>query len=287
MGLNSQVITTSDGVGVRLSSLRTSGQESLLMLHGVGRAGRTFSSLAMMFPERFHVRALDFRGHGSSGRANVAYRVIDYVRDAVAAIDALPAPVILYGHSLGALVSAAAAAERPERITAVILEDPPSAEFWARLGETQYHPVFQAMRRWAGRLDLTISELADGFGNEIVKSWSDGRQLRIRDVRDSVSLRFSAACIRELDPAVMDSILQEHWLSDYDYTRVFSSIRCPLLLLRGNPDMGGMLSEENARQLQQLTPSMIRLDFPSVGHLLHWQVRSEVAGQVSAFLESL
>jgi hypothetical protein len=143
------------------------------------------------------------------------------------------------------------------------------------------------MRRWAGRLDLTISELADGVGNEIVKSWSDGRQLRIRDVRDSVSLRFSAACIRELDPAVMDSILQEHWLSDYDYTRVFSSIRCPLLLLRGNPDMGGMLSEENARQLQQLTPGMIRLDFPSAGHLLHWQVRSEVAGQVSAFLESL
>jgi hypothetical protein len=31
----------------------------------------------------------------------------------------------------------------------------------------------------------------------------------------------------------------------------------------------------------------LRIDFPTAGHLLHWQVRSDVAGHVGTFLESL
>jgi pimeloyl-ACP methyl ester carboxylesterase len=285
--MNPQVITTADGVGVRMFDLRTSGTDNLLMLHGVGRAGRTFSSFAMMLPERFRIRTLDFRGHGASGRAFEAYRIVDYVRDATAAIDAIGKPVVLYGHSLGSLVSAAAASLRPQLVRAVVLEDPPSSAFWAGLKETQYYPTFKAMRRWAGRSDLSIPEITASFGNEVVKSWPDGRVMRIRDVRDAVSLRFSATCARDMDPAVMDCILHDQWQIGYDYHAVFSAIRCPALLMRGDTAKGGMLPEEDAVTLSQLMSDSVRIDFPTAGHLLHWQVRSELAGQVSAFLETL
>jgi len=285
--MNPQVITTADGVGIRMFDLRTTGTDNLLMLHGVGRAGRTFSSFAMMLPQRFHVRTLDFRGHGASGRANRAYRIVDYVRDATAAIDALGEPVILYGHSLGSLVSAAAASLRPQLVRAVILEDPPSAAFWASLKETQYYPTFKAMRRWAGRSDLSVPEITASFGNEVVKSWSDGRVMRIRDVRDAVSLRFSAACCRQLDPAVMATILAGRWMQDFRYEDAFGSVRCPALLMRGDVSRGGMLLEEDAASLAALLHDPVRLDFPTAGHLLHWQVRSELAGLAGAFLESL
>lgn len=282
-----QVLTSADGVGLRLSELRAGGSDTLLMLHGVGRAGRTFSSLATMLPARFRIMAIDFRGHGESGRAGDAYRIVDYLLDALAAIDALPGQLTVYGHSLGSLVAAAAASARPGRVNAVLLEDPPSAAFWAGLADTQYYPTFQAMQRWAGRLDLSVSELAAALGDEVVKSWPDGRVMRIRDVRDAVSLRFSAACCRQLDPAVMAAILAGRWMQDFRYEDAFGGVRCPALLMRGDVARGGMLSDEDAAALAALLKDPVRLDFPTAGHLLHWQVRSELAGLASAFLESL
>lgn len=285
--MNPQVVMTSDGAGIRLFDLRSTGTDNLLMLHGLGRAGRSFSSFATMLPERFRVRAIDFRGHGQSARTSGAYRVVDYVNDAVAAVKAIAAPVILYGHSLGSLVSAAVAAQLPSMVTAVILEDPPSAGFWATLENTHYLPTFAAMQKWAGRRDLSVSELARGFGQEILKSWPDGRVMRISDVRDAVSLRFTASCLRDLDPAVMVPVLQGHWPESFQFEDVFRSVRCPALLMRGDVAKGGMLPEADADHFISLMTDGIRIDFPTAGHLLHWQVRSEVAGQAGAFLESL
>jgi pimeloyl-ACP methyl ester carboxylesterase len=282
-----QILRTPDNVSVQTADLRPGPDERLLMLHGVGRAGRTFSSIACLFPARFHVKALDFRGHAASAHSSQTYRICDYLQDALAAIDAEAPGVILYGHSLGALVAAAAAAARPQRVSAVVLEDPPSHAYWKSLADTIYYPTFQAMQRWAGRKDLSTRQLAENFGAEVIKSWPDGRVMRISDVRDAVSLRFSAACIRELDPRVMTQILDGHWYDGYDQDATFAAIRCPALLLRGDVARGGMLSAEDAEQLQRLMMDGIRIDFPTAGHLLHWQVRSELAGHVSAFLESL
>ena len=134
-----------------------------------------------------------------------------------------------------------------------------------------------SMQRWAGRVDLGVAELAEKLGNEVVKSWPDGRVLRIRDVRDAVSLRFSAACCRQLDPAVMTTILEGRWMQGFSYEQSFGEVRCPALLMRGDPARGGMLSEDDATALAALLHDPVRLDFPTAGHLLHWQVRSELA----------
>lgn len=280
-------VTTADGVSIGIQDLRAGFGERILMLHGVGRAGRTFSSLACLFPSRFCVRAVDFRGHGISGHADGSYRIRDYLQDALAAIDAERGSVVLYGHSLGALVATAAAAARPSRVSAVVLEDPPSPGFWRQLSDTMYQPTFEAMQQWASRKDLSVRQLAEGFGSEVVKSWPDGRVMRISDVRDAVSLRFSASCIRDLDPRVMTLILAGRWHEGYDQEASFSGVTCPTLLLRGDVARGGMLPQDDAERLQRLMMDCLRIDFPTAGHLLHWQVRSEVAGHVGSFLESL
>src|SRR5688572_4782194 len=95
----------------------------LLMLHGVLRAWTDFAP-------RWQLFALDHRGHGESARAE-RYLVVDYAADAVALVrDRLPG-VVLYGHSLGALAAVAVAAELPDLVRAVILEDPPAPSFLA------------------------------------------------------------------------------------------------------------------------------------------------------------
>ena len=279
-------VTTLDGVQIHLSDLRPGGADELLMLHGVGRAGRTFSSFATMLPANYRVRAIDFRGHGKSERAGGRYRVVDYVLDAVAAVDAIGVPLVLYGHSLGSLVAAAVASKRPNLVRAVVLEDPPSAGFWDNLSSTHYHPTFVAMRQLAGRR-LPVAELAELFGQSELKRYPDGRILRIADVRDAVSIRFTASCLRDLDPEVMDSILEGRWPEGFDLEAVLGGVVCPTLLMRGDVAKGGMLPEPDAEWLMSQLADGIRIDFPTAGHLLHWQMRSEAALNTSAFLETL
>src|SRR5262245_7391444 len=122
----------------------------LVMWHGVGRRGIDFLPLVPALATRWHLHFVDHRGHGESARAPGHYFAIEHVEDALAVLAWLGRPAVLFGHSLGALVVAGAAAKRPELVRAVILEDPPTSSSLTRLEETSYYPTFQAMRRLAG-----------------------------------------------------------------------------------------------------------------------------------------
>jgi pimeloyl-ACP methyl ester carboxylesterase len=68
--------------------------------------------VAPLLEGRFHIVAVDFRGHG--GREHMtppAYHFDDYVADVIAALDVLgwPKPLVV-GHSMGAYVGATLAA---------------------------------------------------------------------------------------------------------------------------------------------------------------------------------
>lgn len=280
-------LTTSDAVSIHMFELKSGGGRDLLMLHGVARAGRTFSAFAAMLPEHFRISAIDFRGHGQSGRAGTRYHVTDYVHDAIAALQAIGRPTIVYGHSLGSLVAAAVAAQVPDMVLALVLEDPPSMFFWRNLEATNYHPTFVAMRQLAGRSDLSSQEIALQLRDVPMQPTADGRTLKLGDVRDAVSLRFTASCVRQLDPNVIQTILEDDWQKGYDLDSIFKAIHCPTLLLRGNTALGGMLPADDADRLIGQLSDGTRIDFPTAGHLLHWQMRSEASLQTAVFLESL
>lgn len=280
-------LTSDDDVSINMFELKAGHGRDMLMLHGVSRAGRTFSAFAAMLPDQLRISAIDFRGHGQSGRAETRYRVTDYVNDAVAALNALDRPAIVYGHSLGAIVAVAAAGQRPGTVSAIVLEDPPSTAFWKNLKATNYHPTFVAMRQWASRTDLSIAEIALRLRDVPLKPDADGRTQKLGDVRDAVSLRFTASCLRQLDPHVMQTILDDDWLTGFDMDSALSAIRCPVLLLRGNPALGGMLPGEDALHMVSQLTDCTRIDFSNAGHLLHIQAKVEASSHVSGFIESL
>src|SRR5687767_921873 len=86
----------------------------LVLLHGVTRRWQDYAPLLPTLTLRWHVHALDFRGHGKSDRtAEGAYRVADYVADAAALLRDVGKPSVVYGHSLGAMVAAGVAAAEP------------------------------------------------------------------------------------------------------------------------------------------------------------------------------
>jgi pimeloyl-ACP methyl ester carboxylesterase len=85
--------------------------QPILCLHGLARGWQSFLPLIPTLALRWQVYALDQRGHGKSERAN-GYFAIDYVPDVVGFLHhEIRRPTVLYGHSLGAMVAAAVAAE--------------------------------------------------------------------------------------------------------------------------------------------------------------------------------
>lgn len=96
----------------------------LLALHGWLDNAGSFARLAPLLADRHHLIALELPGHGHSDHrsAGSGYHFADYVRDVLAAADALQlAHYTLLGHSLGAGVASLVAAATPERISRLFL----------------------------------------------------------------------------------------------------------------------------------------------------------------------
>jgi pimeloyl-ACP methyl ester carboxylesterase len=214
--------------------------------------------------------------------------VIDYVADAVSLLEraAVAEPAAIYGHSLGAMVAAAAAAQLPDRVRAVVLEDPPFETMGSRIRQTRLHSFFSGMRPLAGSV-RPVAELARDVAKLTFVDPQTGAVTRLGDVRDAASIRFTARCLRRLDPAALEPIVAGRWLEGYDRDDVLRCIACPALLLQADPTAGGMLSEDDAARFEGLVADGSRVSFPNAGHVLHWERTEAARNVVTAFLESL
>ena len=94
---------------------------ALVCLHGVTSHGRHFAPLAQRLSDRFHVVALDLRGHGGSPW-EPPWHLEQHVADVLEA--APPGPAVWLGHSFGGRIAYEAAAAAPERVERLVLLDP-------------------------------------------------------------------------------------------------------------------------------------------------------------------
>ena len=241
----------------------------LLLLHGVGRCAEDYREFASGLEANWHVRALDFRGHGGCDRAPGRYLVTDHARDTVAFVrDEICQPVVVYGHSLGAMVALAAAATLPGLVRGVVLEDPPFHTMGQRITQTPWQALFMGMRDVARRV-TGVDELAAALAELPVPIPGQSGLAKLGQLRSAESLRFSARCLAQLDPEVFTSVIEGRWLDGYDERALFAQVRCPVLLLQGDPSAGGALLDADADAAMASLPSCRRVRFPGVGHLIH------------------
>ena len=97
----------------------------LVMLHALGPDAHDWDEVALALDERYHVFALDQRGHGESARPGI-YSFEAMRDDLNAFADALSLNrFTLIGHSMGGTVSFLFAEQWPDRIEKLIIEDTP------------------------------------------------------------------------------------------------------------------------------------------------------------------
>jgi len=112
--------------GGQLAYHRTGGDGPPLVLsHGLTDNGLCWTRLAEALAPDFDIIMLDARGHGASSRVGPG-DAVDPVRDLAEAVEALGLTrVLVMGHSVGARASAGFAATFPDRVRALVPEDPP------------------------------------------------------------------------------------------------------------------------------------------------------------------
>ena len=244
---------------------------TLVMLHGATLRWQHFLPVLPYLSFRYHTYALDLRGHGRSSRAPGTYRNVDYAEDIICFLrERVGEPAVVLGHSLGGAVAIQVAAEAPALIHAVVLEEPSLYRSFA--GNSPAQSVLPVWRSLAGT-EVSFAEKVS--------------TLAARDPnRDSASLRANAKSFSQLDPDVITHLMDFKFGEHFDLDAALAKIVSPVLLLQGNPELGGRDDGEVEQALSSLADAThVRL--AELGHNLHTPQPIAFCQIVMNFLESL
>jgi pimeloyl-ACP methyl ester carboxylesterase len=262
----------------------------MVLLHGGSARWQGWEPLLASLTTRWHVYAVDFRGHGRSDRATGSYRLADYAADTIALLEGeIGAPTLLFGHSLGAQVALVVAAERPDLVRAVIVGDSPLTLDGLRAHVESQRPMTEAWRALivAG---LDRAEMTRALRDVPVPT-PDGSLTPMSSfiAEESGWYESMAENLLALDPdqlsAVLDRFDDSH--AGFDVEALFPRISCPVLLLQADGDVGGLLGYPDVGRALRLLESPAHVRLKGVGHGLHLQDPARVLVAVWPFLEGI
>ncbi|MDC0710895.1 alpha/beta hydrolase [Stigmatella sp. ncwal1] len=201
--------------GTPLAYLRSGTGPSLVLVHGSNLDHTSWDAVLPALQARFTVYALDRRGRGRSGDAP-AYAIEREFEDVAALVEAVPGPVVLLGHSYGAICSLGAAL-RTRSLGKLILYEPPLAplEFF---GPVDTIPRLEALVK-EGRLAETLGTFLKEIGGA-----TEADVQRMRDLPTWSTLVASAHTLAREGRVVGDA-----WR---DIPR-YADISVPTLLMHG------------------------------------------------------
>jgi pimeloyl-ACP methyl ester carboxylesterase len=264
--------------------------EPLIMLHGVAARWQSGVPLMPSLMSRWHVYALDFRGHGKSGRVPGTYQIPSYARDVTRFVQqVIQRPVVIFGHSLGGRVALALAAELPDMVRALVIADTPLTT--KSLGEqAEFFKAFGSWREIA-LSDLSLDGMVAALAGLPVAPGNPESSLTFGEVSgwDQAYLRFTARHLRLVDPEILADMETgpAGVASQMDVLGMLPQVTCPTLFLQGNPELGGLLKEDDVLQALSVMPSAIRVRIDRAGHDIHLQDAEAACRAVMFFLESI
>lgn len=260
----------------------------VLLLHGFATRWQSFNQIIPELAKDWHVYALDLRGHGKSGRAKT-YRIQDNVPDIELFIrECIKAPTIVIGHSYGGMIGILLAASNPELVKGLIIGDSllSTEAFREHSQEHIKQTIFWRELAKAKNKETVITMLK----NELVPS-PDGEGLVPAFQVFGDNQRYFESMAKAfglLDPELLTAHIEGFEQSSIGYQpdKLFSFIKCPVLLLQANPKLGGLLNDRDLQAALQSLPKA-RHAKVNTGHFLHIDDKEAVLEALVPFLQSL
>lgn len=248
------------------------GAPPVVLLHGGSAHAHWWDFFGDAIADTYRVLALDLRGHGDSEHADPpAYRIADYAVDLAAFADALPVPRFhLVGHSLGGIVATAYAGRAPERVRSLVIVDSQprishaGAHYMLRLHnfpQLHYRDHAEAVRRFRllPKATSAAPEVLAHVAAHSFRQVADGRW----------TLKFDRESLAHAEAQ--------------DLTNVLASLRCPLLLIRG--EHSTLVSSRALAVMRAAAPRAAAVDIPNAHHHVMLDDPPEFARIVRGFLD--
>lgn len=259
----------------------------LVMVHGLGRRWQVFLPIIPALSLRWHIFAVDLRGHGKSSHVVRGYRGPQYSEDiAYFLSERVALPAVVFGHSLGGMLAMRVACDHPDLVRALILGD--NMIVARRLHNPMYKALFSGLRDLA-RKKGTVEQIAKGIGKIVLPVPGTDESASIHELpgNDEAYLLSWARCVQSADPDTYEMTLDGSSLEGWDGEAVLRRIICPTLLLQATPEMGGLMSDADVVLASQLLRHHTHVKFRNLGHALFIQQPDTVLRPVTNFLESL
>ncbi len=266
-----------DGLDLRLHEWGAEGEPGVLLLHSLAAHGHWWDGVASHLRYRYHVIALDLRGHGGSewvpsGPGGDGYGFDDYVGDVATVIDLLgwQRPVVM-GHSLGGYLAAQLAAAHPERVGAVVVAD--------------------IMTGFSEELAARAARQAERPGPQFASASDAGARFRLAPPETAAS----AEALHHLGEAGVVERGAGVWEHAFD-RRVFlhpppdpwaflPRVACPLLVMRG--ESSAVMTREAAERVAGAVSNGTLVELPGAYHHLILDDPAGFAARVEAWLAAI
>ena len=242
----------------------------MVLLHGLQDCARLWDYFAEPVSSKYHVIAIDHRGHGDSPPATAdTYKLADYVsevRDIMEGLDLTN--VVLAGHSAGSKNAWIYTAERPGRVSRLIITDmdpdahnPGSVEMISRYKseDDDYPDLGAVIERLRSRQPHSTDEVLQHCAVQLTKP--DG----------------SGGLVWKRDRTVVTAYDRP------DAWKFLPRVNVPTLIVRGADST--LLNAEVARRMNSAIPDCRLVELPNSAHWVHLERIEEYQRTVEEFLE--
>jgi pimeloyl-ACP methyl ester carboxylesterase len=240
------------------------GAPEVLLLHGGNQSGHSWDLVSLHLSDRYHVFALDQRGHGDSEWARDQDSSLDAkAADALAFIDdqKLESPVIM-GHSMGGIVTLHLAIERPDLARALVIVD---------VGPELSPEGVQVIANFVTR-NVEFDDLEEFLDNVVKYDRFRTREHISRTVKYNMLRRADGKYVSKVDHRRVPVDTLELKLDDV------RALPSPVLIVRGGES--AIFEPEAAQRFADALPKGELVTVPNTGHNVH-------SGNTPGFLEAI
>lgn len=254
--------------GIRMHYYRTGHGDKppLVLCHGGSDSGLCWSPVARDLEDEYDIIMIDARNHGLSESPRGDSGPQDQSEDLAGLIRALglERPTVM-GHSMGGGAALQLAANHPELVGRVILEDSGAVDFDpARFTSETRARMFE----WMRGLKNKSREEVMAMGREQSPTWSEEELGPWADSKLQVNV----------DAMSRYTPVSEPW------REVFARVQCPLLLIIADNDRGAMVTPELAEEATRLNSNVRFVHVPGAGHNIRRENYGAFMEAVRAFL---
>lgn len=256
-----------NGLQLEFAEQGEPGDTIVLLLHGSTDSWRSFEALLPLLPAHWHVIALSQRGHGRSDKTATDYGTHAFADDAAALARQLGLPpLIVVGHSMGAVNAMRLAIDHPALVRGLV-----AVAAFASFSDKPDLVAFHASEI-APLTDPVPYALAHDFQHSTVIG-AVGSGWMNRMIAESLQL-----------PAHVWRGMFAGMLED-DFSAELQRVQAPTLLVWGERDAYAPRADQ--QRLLATLPHSRLLAYAGVGHALHWEQPEVFARDLVAFVKSL